>query len=264
MVSHIIAVYFGVGVGMIQILHSTHSKRIFGQKMVPVLEMIPGFSRRDPSQKKLISLHWLNISQLHRLPTGDSQTSIDDFVEKEPEEKDNNESPRLPKSLPPLQYNPEDLPRGIKIPFKHLGLQATNLYYCYFMSIFYGFCSYLVLRSLSLEGGAIGLNQILQLVGIFSSLLIFSALFVGASAAVTTLETNITFNTIILITIFNGVINYQIAVTLYQFVAALTISPLVFWLNFQEKKRKSLQHKTLRLLCLSSFRSFTPSFLQFY
>lgn len=98
----LVALYFGIGVGLTQLLHTHYAHRSYHQKEVRWLEWVPGFSRSDPPFPERIQPLW------------------------------------PPWDLPPLQLPfTEEKPR-LRRAAEVLGLHATNLVYCYAMSVVYG------------------------------------------------------------------------------------------------------------------------------
>lgn len=121
MADKLIAAYFGIGVAIPQALHTYYASEKYNQKFVPALELlVPGFSRKDPH-----SLHWLQ------------------------RQGGNSTHPLVPPwKLKSYQILPPPYNTGLKYKFATvIGLQGTNLVYCYLMSILYGLIGFYVVRN---------------------------------------------------------------------------------------------------------------------
>lgn len=196
MVNWVIAAYFGIGVFLTQAFHTAHAASTYGQKEVRWLEWIPGFSRRDPDDPELVR------------------------------------PPFPPQRLPYLQMDPRCVPWYAR----WLGLHATNLFYCYVMSVAYGLLATVVVRYWVPSLSEVTLGALLQFAVTFALLHVFSFVFVGSGVTNTLLEGNLAFNVLVLTFLAHDILTYANAIGLLQFGAALTIGPLVFWLHFQYDK----------------------------
>lgn len=219
----VIALYFGIGVFLNQLFHTVHAEKTYFQKQVRGLEWISWFSRDEPKHPSQIKLSWWPVNSHEDEQRGLSRFTDDDL----------NEEAFWPSQLPEIQLQKESIPKRWRPLFEHFGLQATNLYYCYIMAVFYGVVSFLVIYFLVPSLSPMTIPR-LTLFGIFFGLLhVFSFLLVGSSVALTLLEGNIAFNTLVLVALRSSLLSYGDAVSVLQFGAALTIGPLVFWLHFQ-------------------------------
>lgn len=222
----VIAVYFGLGAMLIQLFHTIHSEKTYGQKQVRALDWLPWFSREDPKHPNLVKLSWWPIGNHDEEQRRATAFLNDDW----------NGQAQRPSELPEIQTQREDIPERWRDFFVFFGLQATNLYYCYFMSVVYGILGIVVVYYLVPSLSPITILR-LTLFGVFFAILHgFSFLFVGSSVALTLLEGNLSFNTLVLVALVSELLSYGDAVSVLQFGAALTVGPLVFWLHFQYDK----------------------------
>lgn len=218
-----IAGYFGLGLFLVQSLHTVHAAQTYYQKQVRLLERLIGwFEREDPSSLNRVWLSWLPD-----LTNRDArQRRLDGFG------SDPRNTVRVPWELDPVQQETDPLPRPLALLFKTFGLHATNLYYCFFMSVVYGVLGYVAVRQFpSLT--AVTLRSVVLVVTGFAALHFFSWYAVGSSIVLTILEGNLAFNVLVLSALNHGTITMTETVGLLQFGAALVIAPLVFWLQFQ-------------------------------
>lgn len=175
MADRIIAIYFGIGVMLPQLLHTYYASDKYGQKFVPALEfLVPKFSRSDPP-----SVSWL---QRH--------------------EADSPHPLVPPWKLKSYQILPPPYNGGMTYKVAKLfGLHATNLVYCYVMSIVYGVIGgYVVLRFVHpLE--TVTRGTMIYFIAVFAPLLFFSLFFVGWSRTEIGIELIVVVNVIVLMVI---------------------------------------------------------------
>lgn len=222
----ILAGYVAVGLLLIQFMHTLHAQRTYMQKQVRGLEWVSWFEREDPDHADQVRLFWFGGSadeagENHRLQ---------DFAA---DENQSDGDPRVPAELPEIQQELDDVPRLVRWPFETLGMHATNLYYCYVMSIVYAVGAFVIVWRLAPSLATVSLITLMSFTGVFVVLHLFSLFFVGSSITLTLLEGNLAFNALVLALRFGEQIPYQTAVGVLQFGAALTVAPLVFWLQFQ-------------------------------
>ena len=199
-----ISIYFGFGVLLVQFMHTLHSASTYGQKQVRWLEWDPIFTnfseRKDP-----------NTAELTRL--------IRPF--KRPF--------RRPWNLPHVQIPPVKA----SMFYTALGLQATNLYYSYILSLVYGVIAMFGFRYLITPVGEFTLGFVAKFIIVLGLLLSASHWIIGSGFEILVLESNLAFNSLMLIVIEQGIISYSTAISALQLVTALIAAPLVFWLTFQ-------------------------------
>ncbi len=211
----IISLYFSTGVALTQLLHTKFSHDTFGQKEVLLLEAIPGFSREPPIKEESKRGRWGNHPQ--------ATEELRDF---------GLISPLFPPwKLPHIQLKEEKTPMFLKM----VGLHATNLVYCYIMSIFYGVLAFFIVRGFLPIFEQITSYIIIEYASVMIFLLVFSFFAVGGGIS-TLIEGGIAFNAFILTLLASGIISYQASFQILQFGAALTVGPIIFWLNFQREK----------------------------
>ena len=199
MTSGVIAAYFGIGLFLVQFMHTFHASSTYGQKQVRGLEYLPNFSRMDP-------------------PEGWEQTF-------RPLERPF----QLPWNVPIYQMQREHV-----TPLHRLvGLHATNLYYCYLVSVLYGLLGGMLLWALVPDLATVTWGALVAIGIVFAGLHMFSFALVGSGFTNTLLEGTLMFNVLVLLILSGGQIEYTTAISLLQFGAALTVGPLVFWLHFQ-------------------------------
>lgn len=219
----VIAAYFGLGAILIQLFHTIHSEKTYGQKQVRALDWLSWFSREDPAHPNRVKLSWWPIGSHNK------QRRVTEFSETD-------EAVRWPSRLPEIQIQRDEIPARWRGLFEVFGLQATNLYYCYSMSVLYGGLSILVVYYLVPSLSPITILRLTLFGLLFAILHLISFFFVGSSVAITLLEGNLAFNTLVLVALTGGLLSYGDAVSVLQFGAALTVGPLVFWLHFQYDK----------------------------
>ena len=199
-----ISIYFGFGVLLVQFMHTLHSSNVYDQKQVRWLEwdrIFTNFSERsDPNTEELAHL-------------------VRPF--KKPY--------RRPWDLPHVQMPPAKT----SLFYTVLGLQATNLYYSYILAAVYGVTATIVFRYLITPADEFTLTFVAIFVILIGALLIGSHLIIGSGFEIIVLESNLAFNSLMLIAIEQGIISYSTAITALQLVTALIAAPLVFWLTFQ-------------------------------
>lgn len=199
-----ISIYLGFGVFMIQALHTLHSASTYGQKQVRWLEWDPIFTnfseRNDPQTDELTCL-------------------VRPF--KQPF--------CWPWHLPHLQMAPVKTSAF----YRALGLQATNLYYSYILSLMYGVIAMFSFKYLITPTNGFTLLFVMELFVVVGILLSASHWIVGSGFEITVLESNIAFNSLMLIAIEQSIISYSTAIPALQLVTALIAAALVFWLTFQ-------------------------------
>lgn len=202
----VIACYFGFGVALVQGMHTWHAANTYGQKQIRVLEcpfLFRNYSgRRDPETAQMESLV---------RPFGRPY--------------------RSPWKLPHYQMAPIESTRI----YRALGLHATNLYYAYAMAICYGVLAAFVMRLLVVQD-SFTLRFVGAFVAVVASLLVVSHYVVGSGFEIVTHESNVAFNSLMLIALSNSIVGYDTAVTALQLVAALVAAPLAFWLTFQYRE----------------------------
>lgn len=199
-----IALYFGVGVFLVQAFHTFNAATTYGQKQVRWLEWRWPFRRFLGREGPATDQQEERFRPLKRPYS-------------------------LPWNLPNHQMPPVKTTR----PYRLLGLQATNLHYCYVLSVVYGIVASLSIRFLVPEPAGISARFILLFIGVVGVLLLFSFLAVGSGLEITVLESNLAFNALILVTLNRHILEYATAVNVLQLVVALVAAPLVFWLTFQ-------------------------------
>lgn len=189
---------------LVQVMHTLHSASTYGQKQIRWLEwniIFTNFSdREDPSSDKLTRL----LRPLKR-----------PF--------------RRPWNLPNVQMSPANVNSFYKI----LGLQATNLYYSYIFAVLYGVITIFVAKYLITPSDGFTLIFTVEFVILVGILLSASHWIVGSGFEILVLESNLAFNSLMLIAIEQGLISYSTAISSLQLVVALIAAPLVFWLTFQ-------------------------------
>lgn len=199
MADWVIALYFGVGLFIVQFLHTIHSAATYGQKQVRALEHLPNFSRTDPPSG------WKRSFRPFKRPF------------------------QWPWNTPVYQM---DRPHVTRL-HRFFGLQYTNLYYCYMAAVLYGVVGTAVARFVIPPLTNVTFSSLLLLGVTFALLHTVSTFLVGSGFAITLLEGNLMFNTFILLVLQGDILSYSNSVGLLQFGAALTVGPLVFWLHFQ-------------------------------
>lgn len=199
MVEPVVAVYFGVGVGLTQLLHTYYAHRSYHQKGVRLLEWIPGFSREDPAVPERIRPLW------------------------------------RPWDLPPEQmpYTPKKSRRRRAVEL--LGLQATNVVYCYVLSVVYAVLAVVVVSLAVPAEPGISTRSVLLVVSGFGGLVAFSFLAVGTSWAVVTLEGNLVLNTLLLSWAI-PTFQFTTVVTVFAVAITITAAALGAWVSFQTSR----------------------------
>jgi hypothetical protein len=117
--------------------------------------------------------------------------------------------------------------------YRALGLQATNLYYSYILSLMYGVIAMFSFKYLITPTNGFTLLFVMELFVVVGILLSASHWIVGSGFEITVLESNIAFNSLMLIAIEQSIISYSTAIPALQLVTALIAAALVFWLTFQ-------------------------------
>jgi len=158
-----------------QLLHTYYASEKYHQKFVPALEFLtPKFSRSDPP-----SVSWLQRQEVDSIHPLFPPWKLKSY-----------------QMLPP-PYN-RDLKYKIS---KALGLHATNLVYCYLMSVVYGILgSYVVFRFVHpLE--TVTRGTMIRFLVIFTPLLGFSLFIVGWSRTEIGIELIVIVNVIVLMVV---------------------------------------------------------------
>lgn len=234
----LVAFYFGFGVMLSQFAHTFFSMRTYEQKQVRALEWFPGFSREDP----------------------DPETPGPDTLEELHPNPDESLHPLLPPNvLKEYQWDPAEAGThvervgdrlGIRYPAwmrgrsgweppkpsrlaervaRGLGLQATNLVYCYVLSVFYGVLAFLVvdLGVPSIDGFTRPL--LLRLGLTFGLLLAFSFFFVGSSITEILIEATLVINSIAFLS--TNFLNPGTVFGLAQSADAAVLTIVLHWLT---------------------------------
>lgn len=222
-----IAVYFSVGVVLAQWFHTLHAAAVYHQKEVRALEWLPWFSRRDPDDPGNVRLFWIPAGIL----PDREQTTISSFAD----QATLDQRATWPSQLPPIQCDLDRLPSSLRPMFRLVGLQATNLYYCFVAALLYGAITFGVVFWLPSLADVTFPTLLLYGVA-FGGLHAFSFFLVGSSVALTLIEGLLAFNSVILSLLLSDVLSYNTATGLLQFSAALIVGPLVFWLHFQNDR----------------------------
>lgn len=203
----VIAFYFGVGVTLVQVLHTWHAANTYGQKQIRWFEWsfpLRSYSeRRDPETDELKAL-FRPLSRPHRAPW----------------------------KLPHYQMAPINTRRWHRL----LGLQATNLYYSYIVAVGYGALALMAMKLFVTVQRTITLRFVGVFAVVVAALLLISHFGVGSGFEILSHEGNLAFNSLMLVALSNSVVGYDTAVSALQLVAALIAAPLVFWLTFQYRE----------------------------
>lgn len=195
MVEPLVALYFGVGVGLTQLLHTYYAHRSYHQKEVRWLEWLPGFSREDPPFPERVQPLW------------------------------------RPWDLPPLQLPYTTEKTWLRRVAEVLGLHATNLVYCYLASLAYAVLATVVVLLVVPAEPDLSARGVAMVVAGFGGLLAASFLGVGSSWAVVTLEGNFVLNALLLAW---GVPTFPFTTVVTVFAVAITITAAALgaWVSF--------------------------------
>lgn len=201
----LVALYFGFGVMLSQFSHTYFSANTYEQKQVRALEWLPGFARKDPDPETpgpdtLEELHPNPDESIHPLvppkalkeyqwdPSGASSS-----VEKVADSL----GIRYPNWMRERRgWEPPRLSKSAEVVARNLGLQATNLVYCYVLSVVYGVIAFVVVLFAVPSFDSFTRPLLLRLGLTFGLLLAFSFLFVGSSITEILIESTLVINSI--------------------------------------------------------------------
>lgn len=195
MVDPLVALYFGAGAGLTQLLHTFYAHRSYHQKEVRWFEWLPGFSREDPPFPGRVRPLW------------------------------------PPWDLPPLQLPYRADKTRVRRAAEVLGLHATNLVYCYAMSVAYAALAATVVLLFVPSDPDLSARGVGLVVASFGGLVAFSFLAVGSSWAVVTLEGNLVLNTLLLAWAVPAVA-FTTVLTVFAVAVTITAAALGAWVSF--------------------------------
>lgn len=204
-----LALYFGFGVALTQLMHTYFAADYYGQKQVRFLEKLPGFSREDPDPDD-----------------PDKPDSLRDLM---PPGKDTIHPLWPPWELQVYQWQPPEEKQFIHKVALTLGLQATNLVYCTAMAIAYGVTATLVVWWVIPSPTTFTEGLVLYLVMIFGLLLVFSFYFVGSSVTGILIEGSLALNVIAFLA--SNFVDPIIVLSLATFGDGLITTGLIAWLQ---------------------------------
>lgn len=204
-----VAVYFSIGVCFAQLSHTIYSSLQFHNKRVRVLGWFPWFEREiEPDDLKSRLLSWM--------PSSSANAS-------------------WPSELPAFQQSVSEIPSYLQNIPQKLGLHSTNIYYCIVLSVVYGVLSFSLLWSYP----TVQFDRwttVIPLCLIFLFFLAFSFIVVGSSLALFVIEGGLTYNSFVLLAMYNGIVDEQTILSLLQFGGIIIVSSLIFWLNLQRSE----------------------------
>lgn len=224
MVNWTTAIYFGIGIFISQSLHTLYTQRNSHQKKVPIFEQIT----------------WLgDVGERRNIPILKSFPDVSRYIDPHPAEKlepHNGVSthpllrpwklPHFQRPSPPYQeswkYKTAKLNRL-------LGLQATNIFYCYVASLLIGVLSIIILRYGLETPASFNRTNVSLIFFLFGALIVISWEFVGSSFAQLAIESTLSLNSIVLIT--SQVASVGIAVSLLGLGATIAIAGLINWMS---------------------------------
>lgn len=224
MVSWSIALYYGIGVMLSQALHTLYTQRNAHQKKVPIFEQIASIGRIGRDR---------DVPGLRRFP------DLSRYVDPHPVEKLEPDTglsthPLLkPWKMPYFQRSPPPYEQSWKYTTakltRALGLQATNVLYCYLAAAVVGIVSVLFLRFMVTTPSSFDRANVAVIFVSFGGLLVVSWEVVGSSFAQLAIESTLALNSIVLIT--SGVAGPRVAVSLLGLGATIAIAGLLNWMG---------------------------------
>jgi hypothetical protein len=234
----LVALYFGFGVMLCQFSHTYFSMRTYEQKQVRALEWLPEFSRKDPDSETsgpdtLEELHPNPDDSIHPLiPPNElkeyqwdpSQASA--YVESAGDALEL----RYPNWLRERRgWEPPTPSKAAEAVARHLGLQATNLVYCYVLSVLYGAVAFLIVLFGVPSFDSFTRPLLLRLGLTFGLLLAFSFLFVGSSITEILIEATLVINSVAFIS--TEFLNPGTVFGLAQSADAAVLTIVLHWLT---------------------------------
>jgi hypothetical protein len=196
-----IALYVGIGGFLIQFLHTVYSWRTFHNKKVILFELISGFNRGDDPDEPP---EWRHLFK--------------------------------PSKLESSQSLPDNLPDRVDGLVLKLGLDSTNITYCFLASLIYGILISFPLLTLLPEVSSLGPLSFVVYSIAFGLLVAVSQLAVGISIANIILEVAL-FAFAFLIPLSSTELFSDFAVnTLVTVVITVSLTGLVEWINSEARK----------------------------
>jgi len=224
MVDWSIALYYGIGVAISQLLHTGYTHRNVPQKKVPIFEhitIVGGLGRR------------YNLPLLRRLP--DISRYVDpSSIEAIAPQSGLSSHPFLKpwkmryfqRPSPPYSTSWKYMTARLN---RMLGLQATNLVYCYLAALIFGGLSVIILRFFLPSPESFTPRTVARIFMTLGALIILSWELVGSSFAQLSIESTLALNTVVLITIQVG--GVAIASSLLGLGATIAIAGLINWMS---------------------------------